>query len=299
MNTHLKNKYLFLVVFFALFAAIDEASAASGLVPCGLGSNDPCTLCHLIVGIQGLIQWGMGILITLSITAISIAGVMYVVSSGDPTLTKQAKSFVTSTLIGFALMLGAWLIVNATLWVFSAKEGTATGTSASKYSLGLESKNWYTFECSTVSSSTGAITTGQGGVAAEPLATNFECGNFNFQSGISSQCGDASTDLQTLMMCLKSKLGANMTVNSISDSAGLDHCANSYDSSCAHAKSSCHYGGVSPASPLKSEAVDISTRTIDANTILSAADACGAGYKKNEAASSNHIHISTTKCKSN
>lgn len=292
MRTSLKKKFFLCLLFFSLIFSATKVNAASGLVPCGLGANDPCTLCHLIVGIQGLIQWGLGILIALSITAISIAGVIYIVSSGDPTLIKKAKDFVTSVIIGFALMLGAWLIVNTTLWIFSTKEDGSTG----KYSLGLESKNWYTFDCSTVSSSTGATTTGQGGVAAEPPATSFECGNFNFQSGISSQCGDASPALQTLMICLKSKLGANMTVNSISDSAGLDHCTNNYDSSCAHTKGSCHYGGIAGG---QSEAVDISTRTIDANAILSAADECGAGYKKDESSSSNHIHISTTACRNN
>ncbi len=295
MRTYLKNKLFFALVFFALFLTVANANAASGLVPCGLGANDPCTLCHLIVGTKGLIDWGMGILITLSLAAISIAGVMYIISSGDPSFTKKAKSFVSSVVIGFALMLGAWLIVNVTLWIFSAKEGTS---GSGKYNLGLSSENWYTFTCSTVSSSTGSVTTGQGGVAAEPLATSFSCDNFTFQTtSIKSQCanGDASSALQTLMMCLKSKLGASMTVNSISDNKGFDHCANNYDSSCAHAKSSCHYGGTAKSG--KSEAVDISTRTLDANTILSAASACGAGYTKDESTSANHIHISTTACK--
>ncbi|MEI6588282.1 MAG: pilin [Candidatus Moraniibacteriota bacterium] len=294
MNLSIKSNIFIIIAVFGFLLTASNASAASGLVPCGLGSNDPCTLCHLIVGTQGLIQWGMGILIALSITAISIAGVMYVVSSGDPTFIKQAKSFVTSTIIGFALMLGAWLIVNTTLWIFAAKE-----KSSGNYNLGLDSENWWTFTCSTVSSSTGATTTGQGGVAAEPLATNFDCANFNYQSGIKAQCdaGDASTELQTLMMCLKSKLGASMTINSISDSAGLSTCTTSYSKPpCAHTKSSCHYGGTAGG---KSEAVDISTRNLDANTILSAATECGSGYKKNEAASANHIHISTTACKNN
>ena len=296
MRVNLKKSLFFCLLFFGAISAAAKVNAASGLVPCGLSTNDPCTLCHLIVGIQGLIQWGLGILIAISIVGISIAGVMYIVSSGDPTLIKKAKDFVTSVVIGFALMLGAWLIVNTTLWIFSTKEDGDTGD----YSLGLESKNWYTFDCSTVSSSTGATTTGQGGVAAEPPATSFECGNFNFQTtSIKDQCarGEASTALQTLMICLKSKLGANMMVNSISDDAGLSNCTNNYSKPpCAHAKSSCHYGGAAGG---PSEAVDISTRTIDANTILSAADECGAGYKKDESATYNHIHISTTACMNN
>ena len=282
-----KNIFTFLL-FFSLFF-ISSTAFASGLVPCGLGSNDPCTLCHLIVGIKSLIDWGMAILVTLSITAISIAGVIYVVSSGNSGLITKAKSFVTSVIIGFALMLGAWLIINVVLWLFSAKTD-----------LGIQKENWYTFSCSTISSSTSVTTTGQGGVAAEPLATDFNCANFTFQtSSIKSQCnsGDASSELQVLMMCMQSKLGSKMTINSISDDAGLQNCISNYSKPpCAHAKSSCHYGGTAGG---KSQAIDISTKTgISVNSILTAAKECGAGYSQNEP-DTNHVHVSTTACKNN
>jgi uncharacterized membrane protein len=44
-------------------------------------------------------------------------GVLYIVSAGDQGLMKTAKSGITASLIGFAIMLCAWLIVNVVLTV--------------------------------------------------------------------------------------------------------------------------------------------------------------------------------------
>lgn len=285
---NLSKAVFWCLCFFVFFLTSTKASAA-GLVPCGLGTSDPCTLCHFIVGIKGLIDWGMGILIALSVTAISIAGVIYVVSSGDPELTKKAKSFVTSTVIGFALMLGAWLIINTTLWLFSAKKGS-DGT----YSLGLESKSWNSFSCSTASTTMGTLPP-----TGEAPISGYAKENFKFQTGIDAQAGDASTSLQTLLVCMQNKLGSKMTINSISDSAGFSLCQTSYAKPpCAHAKSSCHYGGAAKSS--KSEAVDISTTTgLSVINIEAAANQCGAGFTQDESRTANHVHISTSTCKNN
>ena len=282
------NKLFILLFSLSVFLFATTNANAAGLVPCGVGATDPCTLCHFIVGIKGLIDWGMGILVTVSITAISIAGVMYVISSGDPAFAKKAKDFVTSVVIGFALMLGAWLIINTTLYLFSAKAG-----SDGKYNLGLESKNWTSFSCSTVSTTMGTLP-----MTGEAPISGYTKENFNFQSGIDAQMGDASTALQTLTVCMRNKLGSRMTINSISDSAGLTHCANSYDSSCAHTAGSCHYGGTVKSG--SSEAVDISTKTgLTVDNILTAARECSAGYTKDESSSANHVHVSTSACKNN
>lgn len=296
-----KALYLKFVFLFFLFLPLfipGKYLLAAGLIPCGLGDNDPCTLCHFIIGFKNLIDWGMKILITLSITAISIAGVMYVISSGSPEMTKKAKNFVTSTIIGFSIMLGAWLIINTTFWIFSAKKEGADGA------FGIEGRSWNSFTCSTVSSSTGTTVAGQGGVSAEPIMEGFDCNNLNLQTAsIKAQCvnNDASPELQTLIMCMQSKLGKNkMMITSISDNAGLIKCSSNYEKPpCAHERSSCHYGGVVVGG--KSQAIDISTGSqgVSASSIIAAANACGAGFTKDESSSANHVHVSTASCKNN
>lgn len=117
-----------------------------GLVPCGRNTGTaeeqaPCTLCHLIVGFQRLVQYGMYMVVTLALVGIFFAGVMYIISSGDENMMTQAKGFLKVSLIGFSVVIGAWLIVNVTLWVLGAKTD-----------LGVNAVAWNKFTCDTKSS---------------------------------------------------------------------------------------------------------------------------------------------------
>lgn len=119
----------------------------NGLIPCGRNSGTaeemtPCTLCHLIIGFQRLVQFGLYLVTTLAFAGIFFAGVMYVVSAGDESMMTSAKNFLRAALVGFAVVLGGWLIVNVTLWAIAAKGD-----------LGIKKESWWKFTCSTQSSS--------------------------------------------------------------------------------------------------------------------------------------------------
>ena len=134
-----KNSFvliLFTLIFFAL-------PASATLVPCGSGNDvaNACTLCHLIIGIHKIVNFGTEILITVSAVAIFIAGLMYIISSGDEGAVTKAKGFLGASLKGFAIVLMAWFFVNVTIWLI-AKNGN----------LDIEQKSWTTFTCSTASS---------------------------------------------------------------------------------------------------------------------------------------------------
>ena len=270
--------------FLIILSFSHFASAASGLVPCGTGATDPCTLCHLIVGFKGLLDWGMTILIVAAITAITISGVMYIMSSGNPGLITSAKGLLTNALVGFALMLGAWLIINTTLTLLSVKAD-----------LGIQKDSWSKFSCS-LESTTVTATSGSG---IPVVSTVTDANSLRFQEGIKTQYtnGDASPDLQLLLNCLADKLGGagNFTINSISDNNGggvncyknnptwIQCTENSQKDCCHHAKTSCHYGGTTCAG--KSYAIDVSEVN---STIDAAADKCNAKHKPE----GTHTHIS-------
>lgn len=138
-------------------AQVGKAPTWLGIVPCGRnvaqsGENVPCTLCHFVIGFQRLFQYGLYIVITIAFVAIFFAGVMYMVSSGDETMMTSAKSFLKSALIGFFLVLGAWLIVNTTLWVLGDKSLSS----------------WSNFSCSTASTATGGA---PAATTAKPTST--------------------------------------------------------------------------------------------------------------------------------
>jgi hypothetical protein len=132
------------VVFFSLFLFIIGAnlSSAAGLVPCG-GTNEPrCTLCHLLVGIKGLIDFGLTIVTTLAFAGIFFAGVQYIISAGDSKMTSEAKGYLTRILIGFALAYGAWLIINVAMWGLATRTVTDPGGG-----LGIQKTSWFSFNC--------------------------------------------------------------------------------------------------------------------------------------------------------
>jgi hypothetical protein len=139
-NKKIKTIVLFSIFFAICFAMFPSKAEAAGLVPCGTATS-PCTLCHLIIGIKGLIDWGFAILVTASLVAVAIAGVMYTVSSGSEQMMGTAKSFLKSALIGFAIVLAAWLLVNTTMWLLSIKTDLGIG----------KTSGWAKFTCDTSS----------------------------------------------------------------------------------------------------------------------------------------------------
>jgi hypothetical protein len=140
-------KIAILTILLIIFSSPVKISAdvvggtptSSKLVPCG-GLNDPCTLCHFVIGFHNLVQYGLYWVITFALVGIFISGVMYILSSGDEAMITKAKVFMKSCLIGFVVVAGAWMIVNTALTVLS-----------SKGDLGVGATNWYTFNCNATS----------------------------------------------------------------------------------------------------------------------------------------------------
>jgi hypothetical protein len=153
------------MVFFAT-APMQDAHAA-GLVPCGTGNNPPCTLCHLVVGMKGIMDWGMNVMTFFAIAIIVAMAIVYIVSAGNSGMMTTAKNGIKATLIGFAVMLGSWVIVNFFMLTL-ANNGVGHATS------------WNTFTCDTTSKTnqfnqTNPVATTTGGTgtagACEDIAT--------------------------------------------------------------------------------------------------------------------------------
>lgn len=174
-----------------------SSSSGSGIVPCGHGT--PCTLCHLFQGILNLINFGKKLLVAAAITAIVIAGIIYIVSSGSA-LTETAKKFLRSALIGFAVFLGAWLMIYVVGWLFGASinfqincdtkstAGTSTGSTGGttaaqiqaceKWCTEAEGNNAWTTSCKQGCQQIGqpTTTTGQGMSQSEAQKALDDCG---------------------------------------------------------------------------------------------------------------------------
>jgi len=117
------------------------------LVPCGRSSDDAgtsndetesCTLCHLFLMLKNVFDLTLSLAIVTGILMITIGGVVYIVSAGNPNLISIAKDIIKKTLIGFGLMIAGWLLVFTLLTFLSTGEMVGEGSSS-----------WFDFSCDT------------------------------------------------------------------------------------------------------------------------------------------------------
>jgi len=284
-NKYLNKRWLvagFLLVFFLgiclIGAGLAKAEEQKPLVPCSTSvDSTPCTLCHLVVGFENIYKkFFLPLLFIAVIFFIVVAGVIYMVSSGNKALMDWAKKALTYSLTAFILFLCSWLIVNAILTALGYNKGT-----------------WWTFECDTAQTqgtSTGAASQQPAaGGTSSPSGEAGTCQNIPTQANIGEQCKDVSPALSGLLSCMRDKLPTGAQISSISDSAGYENCKNNWSKPpCAHAQGSCHYGGSCTDG---SHAADISTAggSVSGSAIQDVANQCGANYVLDEG---NHIHVS-------
>ncbi len=136
-----KNRIInFIISLSVLFSPLAVNAA---IVPCGTSEHpEVCTLCHFIVGIKNIIDWGMGVLTFVAIGAIVLAGIFYIISAGNQDMMTKAKNILIQTLTGFAVVLGAWLIVTYSMYIIGASnENGVMRTNGA----------WYEFTCDTIS----------------------------------------------------------------------------------------------------------------------------------------------------
>jgi hypothetical protein len=146
MSHFLARLFLFGFFVFSLAPVALPLPAEAALVPCGRSSGTaaemaPCTVCHLVVGGKGLIDYGLKTMTFVAIAIIVAMAILYIVSTGDEGMMGTAKNGIKAALIGFAVMLGAWLIVNTTLRILSAQIPGLTNTGGA-----------FSFTCDTASS---------------------------------------------------------------------------------------------------------------------------------------------------
>ncbi len=155
------------VAALSVFILFPETVSAAGLVPCG-GPDDPCTLCHFITGISGIILIIRNIMFFVGLAVITAMGVLYILSGGDPKMMETAKGGIKATLIGIVVILFAWFIVNMVMfYIFRAKENLGVGAS-------FRGVDGFQFECSTFSTS-GSVSLGAGGVGSTSGGTSLPC----------------------------------------------------------------------------------------------------------------------------
>ncbi|MBU4350893.1 pilin [Patescibacteria group bacterium] len=124
-------------------AACQSVDTTGGLIPCGrlidnpdtddIDESAPCTLCALFYMLKNIINFVMELAIATGVFILILAGLLYSYSAGDNQKINLAKSALTSTLIGLAVVSTAWLIIAVVLQGM----GYASITSWNQVSCGL------------------------------------------------------------------------------------------------------------------------------------------------------------------
>lgn len=110
-------------------------AAEEGFVPCGGPGEDPCTACDLLSLISNIANFVASRFAPIVGALLFVyGGIMMIVSVGDPGKFAKAKAIFWNTIIGLAIIYGAWLITN------SLMQTLAGGNNFSD--------KWYEIECS-------------------------------------------------------------------------------------------------------------------------------------------------------
>lgn len=106
-----------------------DDDSTGGLVPC----NNKCTLCHILIGMQNIFQYLMGLLFVATMFFVTLNGALMMVSAGSQKIIGQVKTALGYCWKGFLLFLICWVIITAILKTLGYRQ--------------LD--NWWQFECDT------------------------------------------------------------------------------------------------------------------------------------------------------
>lgn len=78
-------------------------------------TNRQCDFSDFIQLFVNLFDWGLAVLSILSITFFIIGGLLLLLSGGNENRVKSGKAILTNTVLGIAIVLCSWLIINSVI----------------------------------------------------------------------------------------------------------------------------------------------------------------------------------------
>lgn len=140
---HLFSLSILFLVGIALFVPIHNAHALNIWqgATCGLpgsptigsaggpvGPVGPCSLCDGVIVMRNLITFGFELVFSISAGMIAWGAIKLMAAGGNEKSIGEAKSIMTSAIIGIAIAVAAWTIVNTVLSIFSTSGVAAPWT---------------------------------------------------------------------------------------------------------------------------------------------------------------------------
>ena len=103
-----------LVIIWMPLASFAQTGAGSDsdLVTC---SGPDCNFCTAVDMVDNIVDLLFAFLSIAAVLVIVFAGFKLVVSAGNPSAMSAAKSMITNVVVGFIIVLSAWLIVDTVM----------------------------------------------------------------------------------------------------------------------------------------------------------------------------------------
>jgi hypothetical protein len=111
----MKTLLIGLVLGMALFVMPAAATAAEPLIPCGGANQHPCQSCDVVTLANNVVGWLVGALGAIAVLIIVYAGIKMVTSNGNHHALEEAKGMMMNMIIGYLIVLAAWLVLDYVL----------------------------------------------------------------------------------------------------------------------------------------------------------------------------------------
>ena len=102
-------KYAVTLFILTSWVLMPQLVAGQGLVTC---SGEDCSACNLVSMANLVIDWLIGVLLVVFGVLMTVAGFKLVLSRGDQSALTEAKQMFTNAIVGFLIILAAWIIVD-------------------------------------------------------------------------------------------------------------------------------------------------------------------------------------------
>ncbi|MBY0538255.1 pilin [Patescibacteria group bacterium] len=120
------QKYLVALGVMAFLFVLPMVSIAADLVPeCGGEGQPACQACYAVELVNNVVSWLVMILGVIAAILIVVAGARLVTSGGNASAKEQAKSSMTNLIIGYIIVLSAWLVMDYGLRALLVEGGDA------------------------------------------------------------------------------------------------------------------------------------------------------------------------------
>ena len=116
--------FCLLLIIFVPFLASAACGDGSGIVNCGCAADgsDACNIDDVFTMLGKIYSFlVLQIATPLAIIAVSIGGILMLISAGNPNLLGLGKKIFYSAVIGLVLALGSYMIINFILDAIGAK----------------------------------------------------------------------------------------------------------------------------------------------------------------------------------